>query len=136
MNRLAPLAAAAAVSWVGLTGCSSSTAPPASFCVPRITIEPGSVSRGETIVLESDTVCKAEHPSAGWSVVAFSLGESELAVSAMTDESFDGSFRVAIVIPESFPAGDAYAEIENWDYSVCSDSASCAGAGASFTVKR
>lgn len=52
-----------------------------------------------------------------------------------TEDEFDGSFRVTIALPVDFPAGGAYAGIENWDYSFCSDNGSCVSATGDFAVE-
>lgn len=52
----------------------------------------------------------------------------------IVDDEFDGTFRVELDLPSGFPAGDAFAGVENWDYSECADTGSCASASASFTV--
>jgi len=63
-------------------------------------------------------------------------GQPELGVRLTVTDAFDGAFRVQMTVPTDFPAGAAFAGIENWDYSACSDNASCASASVDFTVQR
>ncbi|MFG6475601.1 hypothetical protein ACFXP7_04360 [Microbacterium sp. P06] len=98
-------------------------------------MDPRIASPGETITLSSDTACGNETPEGGWVVVAAPVGDQQAAVTVKTNVEFDGSFRVTIDLPADFPKGDAYAGIDNWDYSFCSDNGSCASATGDFTVQ-
>ncbi|MEO8527686.1 MAG: hypothetical protein ABI435_01260 [Pseudolysinimonas sp.] len=120
-----------------VSGCTSTSPPASSFCVPRFTIEPSVASPGDTITLTSDTTCDVEPPGGGWSVVLAPVGQLELGVRTNVADGFDGSFSITLSVPATFPSGEAFAGIENWDYSTCSDTAggSCASATATFTVR-
>ena len=75
-------------------------------------------------------------PAGGWRIIAAHDGDDP-AVSATTTERFDGDFRIALTLPSDFPEGEAYAGVENWDYSSCNGTnSSCAAAAGDFTVNR
>lgn len=76
-------------------------------------------------------------PDGGWEIVARDLGPGFTStVTVATDERFDGSFTVQLTLPDTFPSGEAFASIENWDYSFCTDAnTSCASASATFYVE-
>lgn len=117
-----------------LSGCVGRGEPPAGGCVPRIMIEPAEVSAGETISITSDTACDDAAPSGGWVVGAGHIPGGEPLVSVVTDEQFDGSFELSLTLPADFPEGEAWAGVQNWDYSFCAANASCAAATGDFTV--
>jgi hypothetical protein len=101
-------------------------------CLPRITVSPSPAVAGEPIVLASADVCGADVPAEGWSVV---LGHAEQPpISVTTAEPFDGAFEVTVDLPPDFPAGRAYVNIRNWDYSTCDDTGSCATLDVGFEV--
>lgn len=125
-----------ATAGVLFSGCTMSSPPPSSGCVPRVMVEPKVAAPGGTITLTSDTTCDDEPPRGGWAVIAAPVGSPQALASVTTDDEFDGSFRVTITLPTDFPAGEAYAGIDNWDYSFCSDDGSCASATGDFTVER
>jgi hypothetical protein len=131
------LIAAVASAVLGLTGCTVSPSPPpaGSFCVPRFTIEPSVVRAGDTISIASDAKCDVDLPREGWVVIASPVGSRDQGVRANVMDRFDGTFRVELVLSSDFPVGDAFAGIENWDYSQCADTGSCASASASFRVR-
>lgn len=118
-----------------VSACASSAFPEAK-CVPRVLITPSVAAPGEVITLTSDTECQATVPPGGWRIVAAHVGR-EPAVSVTTTERFDGDFEVTLTLPNDFPEGEAYAGVDNWDYSFCNDTnASCASATGDFTVTR
>lgn len=119
-----------------LSGCVTTSPPPASGCVPLIVADPKTAAPGDSVTLTSDTVCDAEQPSDGWVIAAATVGARDALVSVKTEEEFDGSFRETIVLPIEFPEGEAYARIDNWDDSPCADNGSCASASVDFVVKR
>jgi len=131
------LVAAVASAVLGLTGCTVSSSPPpaGSFCVPRFTIEPSVVRAGDTISIASDTKCDVDPPREGWVVIAAPVGSPEQGVRTTVTDRFDGTFRVELGLSSDFRVGDAFAGIENWDYSQCADTGSCASASAPFTVR-
>lgn len=134
------LAVALGFAAVLVAGCTYSSAPESGFCVPRLTIEPSEASPGDTITLESTTVCDVDVPRDGWIVQVAPVGETALGVESSVPDAFDGSFRVEVVLPAGFPPGEAFAAIANWDYSDCNapadrnSSGSCAGASIDFVV--
>jgi len=136
MNR--PRRIGSAVALMGLAmlvnGCTLSAPPATSLCLPRFAIEPSEVRPGDSIMLVSDTPCDVDPPEGGWAVLAAPSGMPDLGVRATTTEDFDGSFRVQLELPDDFPPGDAFAGIDNWDYSACSDGGSCASASVDFVV--
>jgi len=115
-------------------GCTFSASPATSTCLPRFAIEPSEVRPGDSITLVSDTPCDVAPPEGGWTVLAAPSGMPDLGVRATTTEDFDGSFRVQLELPDDFAPGDAFAGIDNWDYSACSDGGSCASASVDFVV--
>lgn len=119
-----------------MSGCYMSPPPPAG-CVPRITISPAVASPGDTITLESDTSCDDPLPDGGWIVTAAHTGSAVVLTQTTSDDQFDGSFAATLVLPADFPHGQAYAGIENWDYSFCegAGSGSCASATGEFMVR-
>jgi len=143
MRPGAKFAHAAALAALALlvSGCVSSAPPSTSWCVPRIFVEPAVVSPGETITMSSDSSCDAPQPSGGWSVLVAPVGHPDEGVRTAITDDFDGSFSVTVTIPLDFPTGEAFAAIDNWDYSPCDDTnsvggnASCAGASGSFIVR-
>lgn len=90
--------------------------------------------------MRSDTSCEVAPPSGGWSVLVAPVGHPDQGVRTEVDDGFDGSFSVSVDIPLDFPPGEAFAAIDNWDYSPCDDTnsnnsaGSCAAASGSFTV--
>ncbi|WP_291036450.1 hypothetical protein [Herbiconiux sp.] len=101
-------------------------------CLPHITVSPSPAVAGEPIVLASADVCGADVPAEGWTVV---VGHAEQPpISVTTAEPFDGSFEVTVDLPPDFPAGRAYVNIRNWDYSTCNDTGSCATLDVGFEV--
>ncbi len=55
-------------------------------------------------------------------------------MTSTSDAQLVDGFSVKMTVPASFPAGEAYAEIVGWDYSLCNDNGSCASPSGSFTV--
>lgn len=107
---------------------------PGYACVPRMSVSPVTASPGASITLMSKDVCDVAVPAGGWQVGAGSVGSGDHLVTALTTESFDGSFAVTITLPVDFPIGAAHAGVANWDYPPCLDNAGCPGASASFEV--
>ena len=103
--------------------------------MPHITIEPAVVSPGGSITMASDTECDAAPPTDVWKIIVAPVGQAYLGVSANVTDEFDGSFSVMLEIPAYFPSGEAFAGVENWDYSECPDNASCASASGGFRIR-
>jgi hypothetical protein len=104
------------------------------YCVPRMTVSPTTVTPGVSITLSSEDICDLAAPAHGWQVGVGSTAGGGSLVTARTPERFDGSFEVTIVLPTDFPSGKAYAGIDDWDYSMCPDNASCAVPAVTFEV--
>lgn len=123
------LVSGCAVGAVGGEGTGSN-----DYCVPRMTVSPTTVTAGASVTLTSEDVCDVAVPANGWQVGAGNTGGGASLVTVRTTESFDGSFKVTLILPEDFPSGEAYVGIDNWDYSPCPDNASCAAPSISFEV--
>jgi len=126
---------------VGLAACVLASgcavlqeSPGAGNCVPRMSISSDEVIQGDAVSLVTADVCKVEPPPGGWRVSAGHVGDGTALISAETDEAFDGSFDVSLELPDDFPTGEAWIEIEDWDYSTCADTGSCAGPSTTFAV--
>jgi hypothetical protein len=142
MNRVPRTALSVAIAVLALAGCTYSGPPPwpSSYCLPRFTVEPAVVSPGESITMTATDECDVTPPGSGWVVLVAPVGQPASGVSTTVTDGFDGSFSVTVEIPATFPSGEAFASIENWDYSPCDDTSvngagSCASASASFTVR-
>ncbi len=139
-RRMLGVSVALGLAAISLAGCTYSSAPASGFCVPRFTIEPSTAKPGDTVTLESTTVCDVDVPRDGWTVQVAPIGETALGVQSSVRDPFDGSWSVEVVLPADFPAGDAFAGIANWDYSDCNapgdanSSGSCASASVDFVV--
>ncbi|MBD3942731.1 hypothetical protein IF188_13600 [Microbacterium sp. NEAU-LLC] len=137
-RRTAAVLAVVALFATALSGCSWSGVP-AEGCVPVIVVSPSTVAPGDMITLSSDTPCDVTMPDGGWSIAVAPVGAGDEPLAlATTDAPFDGSFEVTVRLPTDFPEGDAFARVDNWDYSFCSGagSGSCASASGDFTVGR
>jgi len=117
-----------------LGGCGALSG---SGCVPRMSVEPSHASPGDTITVTSDDTCGVPIPQGGWAVGAGHVGGGvNLPVSVTSDRKFDGSFTVHLTLPDNFPLGEAFAGVNNWDYSSCTDAnSSCAGPTGEFYVE-
>lgn len=122
------------LSGVLTSGCSSTASNPAA-CVPRVAVRPATVVPGGTITVSVEAGCDRKTPEGGWTILAAPLGKPELAVKQKVDRPLSDGFSLSVSVPESFPAGDAYAGITEWDYSSCDDGASCPGPTRPFTVE-
>lgn len=98
-------------------------------------IEPATIHPGDSITVVSADKCNVKVPGSGWTVVAGHVGNGKALVQVKSSDKFDGSFRVELTLPADFPIGEAYAGVDNWDYSTCPDAGSCASPMSSFTVK-
>lgn len=116
-----------------LSGCASAEDDPAA-CVPLVDVTPRAVSPGDSITVVIDEGCDRPRPRGGWSVAASPVDKPELAVTSTSDPQLVDGFSVKMTVPASFPAGEAYAEIAGWDYSLCNDNGSCASPSGSFIV--
>lgn len=125
--------ATAVLAVLALSGCTSPAEDPAA-CVPLVDVTPGMVAPGRSITVTVYGGCDRPRPVGGWTVTAAPVGKPQLAVTATSDENLVDGFSVEVAIPESFPAGDAYAGIGGWDYSLCDDGGSCASPSDAFTV--
>jgi hypothetical protein len=119
---------------LAVTGCAVNKVA-AENCVPRMRIAPATIHPGDSITVESADSCNVKVPSKGWVVVAGHVGAGKTLVQVNRSDEFTGSFRVELTLPSDFPVGEAYAGVDNWDYSTCADTGSCAGPMASFTVE-
>ena len=138
LQFMVKLARAAAVMIVALSlalaGCAANKVT-SENCVPRMRIEPATVHPGDSITVQSADTCKVKIPVDGWVVVAGHVGAGKALVQVKRSAEFNGSFRVELTLPSDFPVGEAYAGVDNWDYSTCADTGSCAGPMGSFTVE-
>ena len=132
------LARAAAVTIVALSltlaGCAANKFTPEN-CVPRMNIAPATVHPGDSITVQSADRCKVEIPAVGWVVVAGHVGAGKALVEVKHSAEFNGSFRMELTLPSDFPVGEAYAGVDNWNYSTCAGTGSCAAPMGSFTVE-
>ena len=119
---------------LAVTGCAMNNVA-AENCVHRMRIAPATIHPGDSITVESADSCNVKVPSKGWVVVAGHVGAGKALVQVNRSDEFNGSFRVELTLPSDFPVGEAYAGVDNWDYSTCADPGSCAGPIASFTVE-
>ena len=125
-------AAVIALSMVpALSGCSALAGGHES-CLPRISVSPSTAVAGGQITLASSDVCGADVPAEGWTVEVGHNGRA--LVSHTTLEPFDGSFELTIDLPRDFPEGLAFVHVDNWDYSSCDDTGSCASIDVGFEV--
>jgi hypothetical protein len=121
----------------GCTAINTATNPASGYCVPRVHVEPATVHAGDTITVVSDDSCGVAVPGGGWLVVAGHVGDGGKGqVTVRSSDLFDGSFRVELTLPDTFPVGEAYAGVDNWDFSPCADTASCAAPMGGFTVEQ
>lgn len=120
---------------LALSGCSTIGPGAGSCVVPRVQVEPTVVHPGDTITVVAEDACDVRMPDDGWVVGAGHVGGGGTLVHVTSADALDGSFRVELQLPDDFPIGEAYAGIENWDYSTCPDNASCASPTGSFTVE-
>lgn len=120
---------------LALTGCATIGLDDGTCVVPLVRVAPATAHPGDTITVVSDDSCDVEVPNGGWVVVAGHVGGGKTLVQVTAKNVFDGQFRVELTLSEDFPVGEAYAGIENWDYSTCPDNASCASPTGSFTVE-
>lgn len=97
----------------------------------------GAIFSSKLSALESPHGTNAEELGGGWLVVAGHVGDGGKGfVQVRTSDTFDGSFRVQLKLPDDFRAGDALAGVSNWDYSRCPDNASCAAPMGNFTLEQ
>lgn len=130
MRRSVTLLLAVPLGLTALVGCSASE----PVCVPRLTVTPSQAHAGDTLTIESSDVCEVTVPRDGWRVVVSPTENRGPETAVTTLEAFDGSFSATVTLPDDIPEGDASAGVENWDYSTCDDTASCAGPYSGFTV--
>ena len=120
---------------LALSGCSTPSPSPASdYCVPRVSVTPAEVRPGDTITVEVESGCDAPMPRGGWVVTAAPVGDLDAAVRTTVEEDIVDGLAVSIELPDSFPLGEAWAGILEWDYGDCADNASCASPTGSFRV--
>ena len=132
-SRSLTLVLALALGVPALGGCGALSG---SSCLPRLSVEPSHASPGDTITVKSADTCDAPMPQGGWVIGAGHVGGGvDSLVSVTTDQTFDGSFSVRLTLPESFPVGESFAGVKNWDYSNCGSAVeSCASASGNFYV--
>ncbi|MDO8338636.1 MAG: hypothetical protein Q7T15_10335 [Microcella sp.] len=122
---------------LALSGCSTPSPSPASdYCVPRVAVTPAEVRPGDTIEVEVESGCDAPMPPGGWVVTAAPVGELDRAVRTTVEEDLADGLAVSIELPDTFPLGEAWAGLLEWDYGDCADNASCASPSGSFRVVR
>lgn len=102
--------------------------------MPRVEIEPVTAHAGSSISIAVDSGCDVETPEGGWKLIAAPVGHRESAVRVSVDENLADGFTAQLRLPEDFPEGEAFAGIDEWDFSKCSDSGSCASPTSGFTV--
>ena len=129
--------AAAASATLLLTGCTVSGPEEidATYCVPRVWVTPADALPGDAISVEVESGCDASTPPDGWVVVAAPVGQLERAVRLTVDAELEEGFTVTLEVPDDFPPGEAFAGLEEWDFSGCPDDASCASPTGSFEVR-
>jgi hypothetical protein len=116
------------------SGCAGLTPSDPGFCVPQLEVEPAQAQPGREIVVSSVSSCDAVMPEDGWTVTAAPVGDTANNVTVTTSDHFDGEFSISFMLPPSFPAGEAYVQIQNWDYGACTDTGGCTAADGSFVV--
>ena len=119
-----------AVSIAMLTAANLTACAPASDrCLPApLEASPTEVSPGESLTIRSEAAeCDLGYEDgAAYSIVVFSsTGERSEAVNVPVER--DGSFSTEVVVPESFPVGQASVLVGGSAYDDCGDSSgSCA----------
>ncbi|WP_420369099.1 hypothetical protein [Curtobacterium sp. L1-20] len=117
-----------------LSACTSSSGG-SGFCVPRLTVRPGTAHPGDTVTVSSSDVCDVPVPDRGWTVSVRQPLEDGREVTVRSADPFDGSWSTSVALPADFPVGETSVGIDNWDYSSCDDGASCAAASGDFRVR-
>jgi hypothetical protein len=141
MPRRRPLARVcltAGVTAMLVTGCASAV-PAASpevpgRCVPLINVQPERPSPGDRIVVTAPGTCRVAVPPDGLEITAAPVGDLTSAVRLTVPLGTGEPFHAELQLPDDFPLGEAWAGIEDWDYSSCPDNASCAIPYGYFTV--
>lgn len=119
----------------GCTASSGGVGPRGGGCVPRLTVVPATAHPGEIVTVSSKDVCRDRVPDAGWEVSVTQPIEGGRRVSVRSSDRFDGSWSVPITLPRDFPAGETAVGIDNWDYSFCDDTGSCAAVSGVLQVE-
>jgi hypothetical protein len=122
---------------VGAGALSACTSSPGGggFCVPQLTVRPGTAHPGDTVTVSSSDVCDVPVPDRGWTVSVRQPLEDGREVTVRSADPFDGSWSTSVALPADFPVGETSVGIDNWDYSSCDDGASCAAASGDFRVR-
>ncbi|MEZ3160835.1 hypothetical protein AB1K54_09860 [Microbacterium sp. BWT-B31] len=132
MPRLAALAVAA-LALGALPGCLAS-GPPASVCVPELTVTPDDPKPGRIVTVATTHACPVPDGTE-WVVRIQPAGKPIPLAEAKVKPDGDGSFEVSITVPPTIGPGSAIAWIANyWDTAQCPSGASCASAEVTFTV--
>jgi hypothetical protein len=123
---------------LALGGCTTGGSPGpvgTAACVPLVRVEPAVVAPGGTVTVVVNDDCDRDAPDGGWVVVAAPVGPGEEdRVRVGVDGRLSEGFSAEVRIPEDFPVGEAFAGIDAWDFSACSDGASCASPIGGFRV--
>ncbi|RDV44124.1 hypothetical protein DOE76_13845 [Leifsonia sp. ku-ls] len=109
----------------------------AARCLPaRLTASPGTVAPGESLTVSStgadcDLGYRAGHT---YTVALHHPGQSTPPIETAVAE--DGSFRLTLTVPATFPSGPAAVIVHGSPMDDCHDTgSSCAGYAASVTVR-
>ena len=108
---------------LAVTGCATNKVA-AENCVPRMRIARTIIHPGDSITVKSADSCNVKVPSKGWVVEAGHVGAGKALVQVNRWDEFSGSDRVEHILPSDFPVGEAYAGVDNWDYSTCAHTGS------------
>lgn len=108
---------------LAVTGCATNKVA-AENCVPRMRIAPTTIHSGDSITVKSADSCNVKVPSKGWVVLTGHVGAGKALVQVNRWDEFNGSLRVELILPSDFLVGEAYAGVDNWDYSTCADTGS------------
>ncbi len=134
-RRAKAASAVALVLSLSLYGCSTSAIPDPTYCMPLVTVSPSSVHPGDTVTITVDDGCTMPTPEGGWELIAAPVGQRDVAVTGSTEADLSAGFTADLVVPADFPTGEAFAGIDNWDFSQCADtSGSCASPTGNFEV--
>ncbi|MEY9852839.1 hypothetical protein ABH923_002517 [Leifsonia sp. EB41] len=124
------LTAAAALGTVALVAQAQSTGiiPPPIACLPApLHLQPGVAHPGDEVVLSSDAAaCRLPYPPAHTYEVVLQHREVRTPPQRV-EVAADGRFQAHIIVPSTFPLGDAVVSVTGSPYDDFEDGASCAG---------
>ena len=126
-------AVAAAMIGLSLAGCS---VPPASVCVPSLSVSPDHPRPGRIVTVRTVEPCPLELPADAVLHVRIQPDDATIPIAqAAVRPDEDGSFEVSITVPPTIRPGRAIVWISDyWDYATCPAQASCASAEVAFVV--